>query len=74
MKCRLEVIYRGKELKQVSKFMRNLDLDMGEIGIEEVFTFTCKKDASIELIKDTLKKGFELFGMEILQIKGGIIE
>lgn len=74
MKYRFEVIYTNEYVKRASELMKKLDLDMGEIGFQEVFTFTTKKDLSIQKIKEDLKKCFELSDLEILKIEGGKVE
>lgn len=74
MKYIFEVIYRNELMKKVSDFMKQLDLDIGEIGVKEVFSFTTQKDLTVQQIKEKLKEIFEYSDLELLKIEGGKVE
>jgi hypothetical protein len=74
MKYRFKVIYATKSIKEASRLMRQLDLDMGEIGIEQTIEFTSKNDLEINLLKEKLRLSFESCEYELMHIEGGKIE
>lgn len=74
MKYRFKIIYQTLQLKKVSSFMKQLDLNTGDIGIEEEFEFFTYKDYEIPKLKEALVSAFEACDMEILRIEGGKIE
>lgn len=74
MKYRFEVIYQPEHFKKACDFLKNCDLDIGEVGIRESYKFTSEKDLSIETVKENFKKAFESCGCKVLQIEGGKIE
>lgn len=73
MKYRFKVIYQTSQLKEVSKMMRQLDQNTGEIGLQEEFEFS-GEDKPIPELKEILVKTFEACEVEILFIEGGKIE
>lgn len=74
MKYRFEVIYRNKYMKEASRLLKTCDLDIGDVGIKETFTFTSKNDAPVQDVKEVIIKAFEDSELEILNIEGGKIE
>ncbi len=74
MKYRFEVIYRNKYMKEASRLLKKMDLDIGDVGISQVFTFTSKIDNEVSKIKEDLKKVFLDCDLEILHIEGGKLE
>ncbi len=73
MKYYFTVMFQPKELKKVSELMKKLDLDMGQVGIEEKFTFSCPEDHSIEEVKEKIILCFNQCDCEVLKIEGGSI-
>jgi|GEM_PF-6851724 hypothetical protein len=73
-KYRFKVIYQPKEFREVCKFVEKMDLDIGEVGIEQVFQFTSAKDMPIVELKSHIKSAFLSGEMTILHIEGGKIE
>jgi len=74
MKYRFEVIYQNKYMKQSNEFLKTCDINIGDIGIKEVFTFTTNTPKSIQEIKEDIKRCFDLCEMELLNIEGGKVE
>ena len=73
VKYRFTLTYQTKYFKRASELMKKLDLDIGEMGIEETFEFKCD-EKPIDIIKGNLKNSFECAEMTILEIEGGKIE
>ncbi len=71
---RFKIIIQEKYMKKASRLMRTLDLDIGEVGIEHIFTFTSEKDFPISQVKEDIRKCFEDTEIELLFIEGGKIE
>ncbi len=74
MKYRFEVVYRNQSMKKASEFLKYCDIDLGDIGIKEVFTFTSNSGKSISQIKEDLRKSFELCDLELMHVEGGTVE
>ncbi len=75
MKYRFEVIYSNEYMKVANKLINGLDLGIEKIGVQEVITFNCNRDdITIKILKDNIKKAFESFECEVLNIEGGKIE
>lgn len=74
MKYRFEVIYQNKWVKQASEFLDKCDLGIGDVGVEEVMTFTSKKDLEISELKEIIKKAYQSCECQLLHIEGGKVE
>jgi hypothetical protein len=74
MKYAFEVIYTTKQLRQVNDFLKSCDLDIGEAGVRERFSFTSKNDLTIDTIKQKLTEALRMCDYEPLHIEGGKIE
>lgn len=73
-KYRFKIIWQDKYMNKASEFMKKCDLDVGEVGIVETFTFSCEKDIAITELKEKLKFALESCDMNVLHIEGGKIE
>ncbi len=73
MKYIFTVIVQPSQLKEISTYMKNLDLYIGEVGIEQTFTFT-GKDKDVECFKQEITTFLESEGITVLKIEGGKIE
>ncbi len=74
MKYRFEVTYQNKILSEVCRIMKNLDLDMGQVCIQEVFTFSAKDDVNPDVVKNHLKDAIESCELIVFKIEGGKVE
>lgn len=61
-------------MKKSSEFLKSCDMDIGDIGIKEVFTFISNSGKSIAEFKEDLRKAFELCDLELIYVEGGAIE
>lgn len=73
MKYRFQITYQPEYYKKASEWMRKLDLDVGEVGLQEAITFTAD-DQEVSIIKEKLKLAFESQNLTVLHIEGGKIE
>ena len=68
------MIIQNKLLKDVSKFMKEVDLNIDKIGIEEKFEFRTDKDIPVPEFKEMIIKALKHGDIEVLKIEGGKIE
>lgn len=68
MKYRVDLVYRNKYMKQASEFLKKCDMDIGDVGIKETFTFSSQKCPTIEKVKEEVLKSFDGSDLEILDI------
>lgn len=61
-------------MKKASDLLKTMDFDMGEVGIQDIITFTSKVELEVVHIKEVLGKAFESSELEILKIEGGKVE
>lgn len=61
-------------MKEAARLLKTMDLDMGDVGIKEVFTFTSQDNPSVSKVKEEIKKAFDSSDLELLHIEGGKIE
>jgi hypothetical protein len=74
MKYRFEITYATKEMQQTCNFLKKMDLDIGQVGIQQIITFTSEKNPSIAILKEHLHQAFKECNLTILQIEGGMME
>jgi hypothetical protein len=74
MKYTFEVVYTTDKTREVITFLKNRDLNIGDAGIRERFSFTSSKDLSIDTIKEHLREALRLCDYEPLHIEGGKVE
>ena len=73
MKYRFQITYQPEYFKKASELMRKLDLDVDEVALKEVITFTAD-NKEVSFFKEKLKEAFESGNMTILHIEGGKVE
>jgi hypothetical protein len=73
-KYKFKAIVQDNQMKELREFMRKLDLNIGEIGLQLVFTFSSKSDHDIPYIKEHLKMGFEYCNINLIHLDGKKIE
>jgi len=74
IKWRFETILQPKYFKQASEFLKKVDIGDFEMGYEQVFTFSSKKDLDINDVKNHIKLACEDCDVNLLHIEGGKIE
>lgn len=73
MRYRFRIIYQNEYMKKSCELMRKMDLDIGEVGLEQVITFIAKEQ-EIQVLKDNIIKAFESENVKVLYIEGGKVE
>ena len=72
---RFEIIYQSPLMKQVSDFMKKLDLGEQEFCIRETIHFQySKEEKPVAYFKDLIKQALEACDCKLLDIEGGKIE
>lgn len=74
IKWRFTAILQPDIMKKASDFLTSCDLDQGEIGYEQVFTFSSVKDIEVSQVKQHLIQACEECDIKVLKIEGGRIE
>ena len=73
-KYKFTVVYATKEMQKACEFMKKLDLDIGEVGIQQSFSFSSERNIEIPALKELISHSFESDCYKILHIEGGKIE
>ena len=69
MRYRVDLVYRNKYIKEVNVLMNKLDLDVGEIGIKQAFTFTSNANKPVDVFRKAIIQAFESQELEILDLQ-----
>lgn len=74
IKYRFTILYQNKNMRIASDFMKNCDMNIGEICTEETYELTAEKERDVGFLKILLQQAFEYAECKILKIEGGKYE
>lgn len=73
IKYRFEITYQTEQMIHVSVLLRKLDLQIDEVGLKEVMTFSAN-DREVSVYKEVIIQAYVSAGCCVLNIEGGKIE
>lgn len=75
IKYRFEIFHQTELMRDISRFMRNVDLGDREFGVVETVVFSYSgEDKPIDYFKDLIIRAFAYAGSSVLRIEGGKVE
>lgn len=69
-KYQFKITYSNKNMQDVSRFMRKLDMEIGNISQEVVYGIEVSDKSTISQLKELLKEGLEQSGCVVYAIEG----